>query len=455
LKSSDPARTGDSAETGADARLWYRGIERYAWIVLIIAGLAWAFDSFNQNLFTLVRADSVADLLRSRVPAADLDSQVKLVGGYVTAVFMIGWAVGGLIFGMVGDRLGRVRTMMITVLVYAIGTGLNGLVHTIPEYMACRLLTAMGVGGEFAAGAALVAEVWPERSRAMASGTLQAISGAGNMGAALVVLALSHLSWRAVYFVGAAPALLLIWIQLYIHEPERWEKARREATAPAGSIPALFIDPELRRNTFIGLLLAIAGIGGLWGIAFFLPDVVTAILRPGLQAHHTATQVAALLKQYKSGAFFVQQSGAVCGMMVYAAMSNRMGRRPALAVAFVGGLVITNVSFWCMRDVASIFVLAFPLGFFASMPFSAYAVYFPELYPTRLRATGIGFCYNAARIVAAAAPFTLGTLASHFTRSDDPAWGYRVAVSCVGCVYVVGLLGLIAAPETRGLTLPE
>jgi MFS family permease len=438
-----------------DPRPWYRGIERYAWIVLIIAGLAWAFDSFNQNLFNLVRADSISHILQGHVPTAQLEAQTRQVGANVTAVFMVGWAIGGLIFGMIGDRLGRVRTMMITVFVYAIFTGLNGFVHSIPAYMLCRFLTALGVGGEFAAGAALVAEEWPERSRAMASGSLQAISGIGNMGAALTALALSSYSWRAIYFVGAAPALLVVWIQLFIHEPERWQRARNAPTAVPATIPALFTDPELRRNTFVGLLLAIAGIGGLWGIAFFLPDFVRSILKPALIAHYSAPHADALMKRYSSGAFLVQQSGAVCGMMAYAAMSNKMGRKPALAIAFVGGLIMTNVAFWLMRDVTSILILAFPLGLFASMPFSAYAVYFPELYPTRLRATGIGFCYNAGRIIAAAAPFTLGKLAHDFYRASDGAFGYRVAASIVGFVYVVGLLGLLAAPETRGKPLPE
>src|SRR5437016_4779694 len=170
----------DTVAAPVDERIlnqrWFQGVPRYAWIVLLIAALGWMLDCTDQHLFNLVRPPSVTELLTGHVPAGQLDATAKEVGSQLTAVFLIGWAAGGFLFGMIGDRLGRTRTMMLTILTYAAFTGLNALVRNPFEYGLCRFLTAMGVGGEFAAGASLVAEVWPDRSRPMALGTLQALS---------------------------------------------------------------------------------------------------------------------------------------------------------------------------------------------------------------------------------------------------------------------------------------
>lgn len=446
---------------------WYQGVDRYAWIVLIIAALGWLFDAMDQNLFNLVRQPSVLELLKhSGLTGKTLEDAAKSWGGNLTAIFLLGWAAGGFVFGMLGDRLGRTRTMMITICIYAFFTGLNGLVQDIPQYALCRFLTALGVGGEFAAGAALVAEVWPHRSRPMALGTLQALSAIGNMGAALINLALSNmgLGWRWVYAVGALPALLVLWIRTSVKEPQKWQDAKAQGGGDLGKIADLFSIPELRRNTIAGALMALAGVGGVWGVAFFLPDLVGSTLMPivtqsqAILALPEAAREAAIKKtltDYRSLVFFVQQVGAFLGMFSYAILSERVGRRPALAVFFVAAFCAIQATFWGLRDLQGAYFLAFLLGFCALAPFSAYAVYFPELFPTRLRATGVGFCYNCARVLAALAPFALGTLTNKFSNPLDPTYGFRMAASIVSCIYVVGFIGLALAPETRGKPLPE
>lgn len=450
---------GDTVQTVPERQQrWFQGVNRYAWIVLIIATLGWMFDTFDHNLFTVIRQKSVLNLLEGNVPPGQLDAAAKTVGAHITSVFLIGWALGGFFFGVMGDRLGRVRTMAIAILTYAVFTGLNALVQNPLQYAVCRFLTAFGVGGEFAAGTALVAEVWPERSRAMALGTLQALSAVGNMLAAVVSLVLSGVSWRWVYVVGALPALLVIWIQLAVREPERWTKAKQAADAEGGSdlgaMSALFCDPELRRNTIAGVLLALAGVGGLWGVAFFLPDLIGSVLKPAVAALPKAAQDAQL-QRFRSYAFFVQQAGAFFGMFAYAVLSERMGRKPSLLFFLMLAFVVVQGTFWGVRDITSACLWAFALGFSALAPFSAYAVYFPELFPTRVRATGVGFCYNCARLLAAFAPSALGSLAAMWSSPTDAGYGYRVAASIVSCVYLVGLVGLVMAPETKGKPLPE
>ncbi len=454
-------------QTASNLR-WYQGVDRYAWTVLIISALGWMFDTFDQHLFNLLRQQSVTELLRGTVPDDQLSAAAKDVGGRLTAVFLIGWAAGGFLFGMIGDRLGRTRTMMITILIYALFTGLNGLVQNIPQYYACRFMIALGVGGEFAAGASLVAEVWPQRSRAMALGTLQALSAVGNICAALVTLALSAVSWRWVFAVGALPALLIVWIRRSVKEPESWHEAKAEAAAggkEVGNILGLFKDPVLARNTVAGVLLAVAGVGGVWGVGFFSVDLVGSALRPAVESAPSIVAIAdpaqreaavrSSLQHWRSLVFLVQMVGAGLGMFAFAALSERTGRRPAMALFFVLAFAAVQAFFRLVTDIQSAFLLAFPLGFCTLAPFAAYAVYFPELFPTRLRATGVGFCYNAARILAAFAPFTLGTLSVAYASPTDETAGLRTAASIVAFIYAVGLIGLFYAPETKGKPLPS
>jgi MFS family permease len=428
-------------------------VPRYAWTVLAIAALGWMFDTMDQNLFNLVRQSSLTDLLKDRVPADQLKGATSALSGQMTAVFLIGWAVGGFLFGMLGDRLGRARTMAFTVLIYAGFTGLTGLTQDPFWYGVCRFFTALGVGGEFAAGAALVAEVFPNRSRAMALGTLQALSAVGNMMAAVVTLVLSEVndSWRWAYAVGAAPALLVFFIRRNVREPEQWVEAQAQAQAghqAVGSIAGLFRESQIARNTVAGTLLALAGVGGLWGVGFWLPELTTLALTPYGYGPAEMTRV-------RSYVFLAQQFGALWGMIGYAALSERIGRRPALLLAFFLAFAAVQATFRWLHDLPSAFLLAPILGFCALAPFAAYAVYFPELFPTRLRATGVGFCYNCARLLAAAAPFALGTLAKQYEVPGDPAAGLRTAASIVAFVYVAGLVGLWLAPETKGKPLPQ
>ncbi len=437
---------------------WWQGIDRYAWLVLIIAALGWLFDAMDQNIFNLVRQVSVAELLKDQgLSGKELDDGVRRVGSNITSIFLIGWAIGGFVFGMLGDKLGRTRTMIITILIYACFTGLSGFVQNPTQYAICRFLTALGVGGEFAAGASLVAEIWPQRSRAMALGTLQSLSAFGNMAAASITFILAGFGWRSAYFVGAAPALLVLWIRASVKEPEKWTAARESAVREnkeLGNILALFREPVLLRNTIAGVLLATAGVGGLWGVGFFLPDLTGSVLKP-LTAGMSEEAGKKQMQEWKSIVFFIQQVGAMLGMFSYALLSERVGRRPALGLFFLLAWGSVVGTFWGLRDLLTACVLAFIMGYCALAPFSAYAVYFPELYPTRLRATGVGFCYNCARLLAAFAPFALGGLASRFDSPTEPTYGFRMAATVVASIYLTGFVGLMLAPETRGKPLPE
>lgn len=432
---------------------WYQGLDRYCWLVLMIAALGWLFDTMDQNLFNLVRTPSLTSLLaKSYTDPKLLEAAVKGAGGLMTAIFLLGWAVGGFIFGILGDKLGRRTTMVLTILIYAIFTGLNGLAVDLWTYGATRFFTAVGVGGEWAAGAALVAEVFPDRSRPMALGLLQALSTVGNISAALITLVISSTlgglqdHWRLVFFIGAAPALLVLWIRRSVKDPEQWVAAKEHAhtAAELGNFRELWTDPVLRRNTIAGVMMAAAGVGALWGIGFFSIDLLTLELRD----YKTKAEIG----QLTSTMFILQNVGSFFGIYGFAMFAERLGRRPAFFLWFALAWGAILLFFWGISGrgagAASLAMILAPvLGFCTLGPFSGYSVYFPELYPTRLRATGCGFCYNSARVLAAGAPFLLGSLSQQV--------GYAMAATAVSFVYIFGFIGAAIGPETRGKALPQ
>ncbi|MEI6916399.1 MAG: MFS transporter [Armatimonadota bacterium] len=441
----------NSHDTSAEPRFWFQGISGYAWLVLIVAALGWLFDTFDQQLFTLIRNRSLEEILTGTVPAEELKATVQYWGYILTSVFLTGFAIGGFVFGILGDKIGRTRTMMITIFVYAAFTGLNSLVHTPYQYALCRFLTALGIGGEFAAGASIVAEVWPQRSRPMALGVLQALSTVGNMLAAAVTFVLATTPWQYVYLVGIAPALLVVVIRVFLKEPETWKAAATDAHEThkeLGSVKELFTNREIRRNTYAALLIASAGVLGLWGIGYFQTDFLRQMMKA---ANYSPVEQ----QKFTSLIFGLRfQIGGFIGMYLYAAVSQRIGRRPALALVYIAAVAVIQGAFWQIHRIEQAAIWSFFLGMCTLAPFAAFGVYFPELFPTRLRSTGVGICYNAARLLAAVGIWGMGSIAAHFTRDSDPVFGYRMAATIMSSIYILGFIGIWLAPETKGKPLP-
>ncbi len=448
----------DAAAPSANLK-WYQGLEKYCWVVLVISALGWLFDTMDQNLFNLVRKSSMEDLLATKAEREKFtpeqkkafNAEVKEKGGIVTSIFMIGWAAGGFIFGILGDRLGRTKTMIITILIYAIFTGASGLVHNWQLYAVARFFTGLGVGGEWAAGAALVAETFPQRARPMALGLLQALSSVGNMMAAVITMVITsaNMDWRVVYFVGAAPAILVLWIRRSVHEPEQWVQAKEKASVgkEMGKIGELFKHPVLRRNLISAVLLCTAGVAALWGIGFFSTDYVLIELeRGGVDAKER--------DQVKNVMFFLQNLGSFFGIYTFAILAVKLNRRKAFAIAFVAAWISILAFFWGLAGKGAdakglAYILAPIMGFCTLMPFSGFTIYFPELFPTRLRTTGAGFAYNASRVFAGGAPIAMTSLANGFDGS------FAKAASVVGFIYLLGFLGTFLGPETKDKPLPE
>lgn len=430
---------------------WYADVTAAQWLVLAIASAGWIFDVYEGQLFTIFKTPMLTQLLHGDVKA------VSFHANFALALFLVGGAVGGLGFGMLGDRIGRVRVMSWTILSYSIFSALTFFARSVWEVDALRFLVALGTGGEWAVAAALVAETFPPRARAFASGTFHASSVLGGALAALTGWVLvGQDSWRWGFLVGLAPALLVLWIRASMREPERWQKARSQAgrdpalaaddaiaAAPPrsfGSLGELLGDPRWRPRALLGLGLAAVGLSTYWGIFAWGPELVGKVLGPSVSAERrqASSSLAYLLMNF---------TGGMLGLLAFAPLASWRGRRFAFVVYHLGALVLVPVTFLGAQTYAQALWLLPMMAFFVVGMHAGYAIYFPELFPTRLRATGASFCFNLGRLLAAVLMIVRGVLGAWFD--------LRVAVVAMASLFLVGLVLLAFAPETRGQELPE
>jgi len=448
---------GSGTAGGEGKYAWYRDLSGYHWFVLAVASMGWMFDTMAQQLFNLARKPALQELMGGHAAGTAVDRQA----GIATAVFMIGWATGGVVFGVLGDRIGRARTMMITILSYTIFTGVSVFSKNVLDFNIYRFLCGLGVGGQFGIGVALVAEVVPARARPYALGLVQAASAIGNMMAAGVGILLGQLemtgsitgAWRWEFLAGAIPAPLALVVFKKLKEPDQWLKARSEEKK-LGSYGELLGDPRWRRNSMVGFLLGFAGIVGLWGIGFFSYDLLRPVLRQTFTAQgFTGAALNGKLTMWIGITSLVQNLGCFFGVYAFTYLTNYTGRKKAFAISFLAAMLMTAYTFWNLRELSQIFWMIPLMGFAQLSVFGGYAIYFAELFPTRLRSTGTSFCYNVGRFAAAAGPFTLGYLTSGVYADKPEPMRYAGVTVCL--VFLIGLAALPFAPETKGRPLPE
>jgi len=435
---------------------WYRELNGYHWFVIAVSSMGWMFDTMAQQLFNLARRPAMAQLLGPGASSAEISYQASLA----TTIFLIGWGIGGILGGILGDRIGRARTMMITILSYTLFTGLSYFSTGVTDFNVYRFLCGFGVGGQFAVGVAMVAEVVPSRARPYALGLVQACSAIGNMIAAVTGIALGQLeqsgsitgAWRYMFLAGAVPAPLALVVFKKLKEPESWLKARAEKKK-LGSFGDLFADPRWRKNSIVGMLLASAGVVGLWGIGFFSYDLLRTVLEPEFRAQGlSGAMLAGKITIWTGITSLFQNLGAFFGVYAFTYLTHYTGRKKAFAISFVAAMGMTAYTFAYLKELSGVFWMIPLMGFAQLSLFGGYAIYLPELFPTRLRSTGTSFCYNVGRLAAAAGPLTLGVLTSKvYTGPDAMRW----AGVTMCAVFLVGLAALPFAPETKGQPLPE
>ncbi len=427
---------------------------RYQWTVLFAAWLGWGFDIFDGLLFNYVAPNCVPTLLGLEIGSPEAKSATLKWTGILTSVLLLGWAAGGVIFGYVCDRIGRTRTLLITMMIYAFGTAACAFATDIWMLLGFRIITSLGIGGEWAAGASMVAESVPEEKRVAAGALLYTSAPMGLFLATFVdhqvagvwFKAVPEESWRYVFLFGLLPAGVAFAIRLFIKEPERWQRVAAQAKP---RIAELF-SPEFRRITLSGFLMAVVALLGWWSCNAFIPVVSSGLARTAAEAQGLdKAATLALVQHWKTLATTFFNLGGLIGTLLTIPAAIYLGRKKMFAIYFAvssAAILLTFGVDWAPQIRLYFYFL---IGLSVFGVFGSFTYYLPELFPTRLRGTGAGFCYNIGRVIAAAGPFLVGSIA---------AQGANTAVSVLFYVGFIPLLGILFLPwviETRGRALAD
>jgi MFS family permease len=418
-----------TAEPDAGLFGWWRVASPTSRKALVAASLGWALDAFDVMLFSLTLATVINDLGLTKTQAGALGS-----------ITLLGAAAGGLAFGHIADRFGRTKAMIWSVLLYSIFTAACGFSQNLWQFAVFRVLLGLGFGGEWASGAALVCETWPTKHRGRALGFMQSSWAIGFAAAALVVgFVLPRWGWRTVFFVGVLPAFLTLWVRRNVEEPEVWKASRAAAkaggaSAPRGHYTDIFRGRLLRLTAAMTFMNACA-LFGWWALNGWVPAYLSLPLAQGGLALGTQTM---------SWFVFAMQIGMWLGYVSFGYIADAVGRKRV----YVSYLVLASILLPLYGSISMpvVLLLLGPLvAFVGTGFFSGFGAVTAEVYPTAIRATAQGFTYNLGRVASAAAPFTIGKLAT--------SSGFNVAFAVAGAVYLLGAIAWTWIPETRGRDL--
>jgi MFS family permease len=404
---------------------WHEGTPE-AKRALIAGALGWMLDSFDVMLYALVLTSIMPDLGMSRETA-----------GLLGSATLVASAAGGLMFGVVADRYGRTRALMASVLIYSVFTAACGFAQTVAQLALFRVLLGIGMGGEWASGAALVSETWPAEHRGKALGFMQSAWAVGYGAAAIVtMLILPHWGWRGVFFAGILPAFFTLWVRRHVQEPRIWQESRKEVS---GSTKAMRVG-ELLGGRMLKLTAAVTLMNaftmfGWWGFNLWLPAYLSLPVSGGGMGF-ASTVMTRLIVAMQVGMWF--------GYVTFGFVSDTIGRKRAyiLYTATASVLIMIYVS---LRSPLALLMLGPFVAFFATGYFSGFGAVTAEIYPTSIRATAQGFTYNFGRLASAVAPFAVGSLAD--TR------GFQVALSLTAIAFLLAAASWAFIPETRGREL--
>lgn len=412
--------------------------------VLLAAFLGWMFDGFEMGLFPFVARPALQSMYAATNGGTIApDAFVGEWMGYVTALFLLGAAAGGWVFGWLGDKIGRVRAMSASILTYSLCTGLGYFAQEPWHLGACRFLAALGMGGEWSLGVALVMEVWPERYRPLMAGVIGAAANFGFLLVGAVGNALTQWAtatstpdaWRYMWLVGALPALLVFFIRLFVPESERWKHAVEmdKHTTPLRAIFA----PDRLKLTLFGIVFTSVALIGTWGTVQWIPLWIDQM-------------TGATIKEAKANAIMLSAIGAIVGCLIGPLLGGVIGRRPTYFLLCLSALVTCAYMYRGGHSYGLLLQLLIAItGFTTAAFYGWFPLFLPELFPTRMRATGQGVCFNTGRVFAAAGAIYGGQLVRSFDGD------YARAGSVVILVYVIGMIAIWFVPETKGKPLPE
>ncbi len=417
----------------------------------VAAWLGWLFDGLDMHLYGLVALPFVTTLILLESPTLTGEAAgviAKDKAGIIQAAFLFGWAIGGGFFGRLGDVLGRSRALSLTILTYACFTGLSFFAQTWWHLLIFRFLAALGIGGEWAVGSALLSETWPARWRPWIAAVLQTAVNLGVLLACFATFVMADLHPKWVFLVGILPALLVFWIRRHVPEPAEWHAAKSAADRIPG-VKDLFL-ADVRRTTVLLIIVCATGLTAWWAFMFWhaqhlrsLPELAASLSEK--YATHSATLdsapppavakekwIAAEKQKIVSIAFFLIIGVSIVGNFFASFLARHLGYRRAIAACYACFFVAMSATFYQPRDWESLVWFWFPLVGFFSGVFGLFTMYLPPLFPVLLRTTGAGFCYNIGRIFSA-----LGVALSGFITAGVD---FRTTLLYAGFLFVPGAL---------------
>jgi MFS family permease len=396
------------------------------WRSGVAAWLGWLFDGLDMHLYTMVATKFVAELLGA---SSGEDPQVKTISGIIQAAFLFGWAIGGGFFGQIGDRLGRSRALSLTILTYAIFTGLSFFATTWQFLLVCRFVAALGIGGEWAVGASLLSETWPPRWRAWLAAVLQSAVNVGNLLASGLVMLLAAFPPRTVFLVGVLPALLVFWIRRSVPEPDEWLAARHETAEPP-RIADLFRG-EIRRTTILTIVVCSLSLTAHWAFMFWHAQHLRALLPAEGSGWADPTAFVAT-------GFGIVMIASIAGNFLAGWIANQIGYRLAVAAMCASYFASLAAMYGTPRDHTTILAWLVLPGLSQGV-FALFTMYLPPLFPTLLRTTGAGFCYNIGRIAAAGGTIAFGIASLQVD--------YRLALFGTSFLFLPAAVAALYLPE--------
>ena len=429
-----------------------RGFTRYQWLVFFVVWAGWSLDATDFGLFSLVLRPALTELLGGQPTIAEIGR----VGGLLSTVGLLGWAFGGFLFGIIADYIGRVRALAISILIYSVFTGLQGLSHSPLELGIYRFFAGVGTGAEIIVGIPLVAEAFAEVHRAKILGVMMTGGAMGSIIGGQVYALIGGFGWRYVFFAGIAPALLLLLIRRGMVEPEHFQAVRErrralvtEARAARAEdreflrfVPLQLFNKELRFNTFVGLLFALGTLLAIWTTVIWLPTIQSLMLeKEGIKGAAAAPIIGRNMMLWGIGGIF--------GYACFGFIADLIGRRPTVAFYNVGTLVLGLTLFLAVSTMAPYPYLLLIYGFFVLGVFSGHAVYIPELFPTHVRATAVSFCNVGARVITSFGPLVAGLLAAPF------GGNFNKPAALTTCFALLSIYSMYLGRETRADPLPR
>ncbi|HWA82552.1 MAG TPA: MFS transporter [Fimbriimonadaceae bacterium] len=444
------------ATEAATGRRGFLDMSGYQWTVLLAAWLGWGFDVMDGLLFNYVAPNCVPTLLGLKIGSPEAKAATLQWNGILTSLLLLGWAAGGILFGRICDRIGRTRTLLLTMSMYALGTALCAVAPSMGMLILFRVIASLGIGGEWAAGASMVAEVVPEKRRVEAGALLYTSAPAGLFLATYVTYLIQKVylpgspetAWRYVFLFGLIPAAVAFVVRIFVKEPDRWKKTGAGST----NLAELFSKPW-RSITLSGLGMALVALIMWWSCNAFIATVATGLANvraatDGLSM--TATQ--GLIQDWIKLATNSFNFGGLFGTLLTIPVAKYLGRKPMFIIYFLLSAASIMGTFGLDLDPHTRLYGYFFIGLSVFGVFGSFTYYLPELFPTRLRATGSGFCYNGGRIVAAIGPFIVGSVAA---MGKDALHTALHVLFFVGFVPLAGLLLMPWVIETRHAELRD